>query len=95
MGVFGIDFTNPTGLSVLNMWYDQTKNNEAASFTTWVETNLVSVIVNQHYPYFPFPNSKTHLFCTQHYKPDTKPDYSTLHFTYNKLDVEPNWPHYD
>ena len=95
MGVFGIDFTNPTGLSLLSRWYDQTKNNEAASFTTWVETNLVSLIVNQLYPHFPFPRSKRHLFCTQHYKPGREPNYSTLHFSYNKLDVEPDWPNYD
>jgi hypothetical protein len=95
VGILGIDFTDEIAVKVLDDWYDHTRNNEAASCTKWVETNLLSLVINKYYRKSYFPPFLKHIYCPQTNKVNDRPTLDYLHFSYTKKDVEPNWPNYD
>lgn len=96
-GFLGIDFTHMKGLKVFKEWYDVTKYFEKASNTNWVETAVLSVILNKYYKQNSFANWKIHTKCPQSASiGGNNASGEDLHFSYDKYDVEPDWPnHYE
>ncbi|MCH9811210.1 hypothetical protein K0U07_00430 [bacterium] len=93
LGIVGIDFTSSKGLSILHDWYYETKFNPKSSFTSFMETTVLSIIVNKYYKKQDFTYFLEHVYCDQHIKfALIGPDSEGTEFTYNKKDVEPNWP---
>ena len=93
LGIVGINFTDYRGLSVLHEWYYETKYNPKSSFTAFVETTILSKIINKYYQQKDFRYFLSNVYCPQHGSATLlEPNSPKIEFSYNKLDVEPNWP---